>query len=123
MDPMRHASWVSLCVGWAQKKPSGSSGKRCIDLSVRSLAPPLYLHLLCNFLSARGARSLEQLPEQPHSGSMVKQLKIDFVSDVSCPWCAIGLAALQQALERIGDEVKADIHFQPFELNPDMPKE
>ncbi|HEU4653942.1 MAG TPA: DsbA family oxidoreductase [Steroidobacteraceae bacterium] len=53
---------------------------------------------------------------------MTTQLKIDFVSDVSCPWCAIGLAALQQALERIGDDVKADIHFQPFELNPDMGK-
>lgn len=54
---------------------------------------------------------------------MTAPLKIDFVSDVSCPWCAIGLAALQQALGRIGNEVKANIHFQPFELNPDMPKE
>jgi predicted DsbA family dithiol-disulfide isomerase len=54
---------------------------------------------------------------------MATPLKIDFVSDVSCPWCAIGLAALQQALDRIRDEVKADVHFQPFELNPDMPKE
>jgi predicted DsbA family dithiol-disulfide isomerase len=47
-------------------------------------------------------------------------LKIDFVSDVSCPWCVIGLRALEQALERVGD-AKADIHFQPFELNPQMP--
>ncbi len=50
-------------------------------------------------------------------------LRIDFVSDVVCPWCAIGLAALEQALERIGDEVHAEIHFQPFELNPRMPPE
>lgn len=47
-------------------------------------------------------------------------LKIDFVSDVSCPWCVIGLRALEQALERVGDAT-ADIHFQPFELNPQMP--
>lgn len=52
---------------------------------------------------------------------MPTQLKIDFVSDVSCPWCAIGLAALEQALQRLEGEVAAVIHFQPFELNPDMP--
>lgn len=51
---------------------------------------------------------------------MPAHLKIDFVSDVACPWCAIGLASLEQALRRTGDEVTADIHFQPFELNPDM---
>ncbi len=47
-------------------------------------------------------------------------LRIDFVSDVSCPWCAIGLASLQQALAKLEGEVTADIHFQPFELNPQM---
>jgi predicted DsbA family dithiol-disulfide isomerase len=47
-------------------------------------------------------------------------LRIDFVSDVVCPWCAIGLAALEQALQRIGGDVQAEIHFQPFELNPHM---
>ena len=52
---------------------------------------------------------------------MTKHLKIDFVSDVSCPWCAIGLSALNQALERVSAEVSAQIHFQPFELNPHMP--
>lgn len=54
---------------------------------------------------------------------MISNLKIDFVSDVSCPWCVIGLRALEQALERVGEEVAADIHFQPFELNPQMPPE
>jgi predicted DsbA family dithiol-disulfide isomerase len=48
-------------------------------------------------------------------------LKIDFVSDVSCPWCAIGLASLERALEQLGGAVKAQLHFQPFELNPSMP--
>jgi predicted DsbA family dithiol-disulfide isomerase len=50
-------------------------------------------------------------------------IKIDFVSDVSCPWCVIGLRALDIALERLQDDVEADIHFQPFELNPQMPAE
>lgn len=50
-------------------------------------------------------------------------MKIDFVSDVSCPWCVIGLKSLETALARIGDEVKAELHFQPFELNPNMPPE
>ena len=54
---------------------------------------------------------------------MTTHLKIDFVSDISCPWCVIGLRSLEQALERVGDEVTADIHFQPFELNPQMPAE
>ena len=47
-------------------------------------------------------------------------MKIDFVSDVACPWCAIGLASLNQALMRSQDAVQATLHFQPFELNPDM---
>lgn len=54
---------------------------------------------------------------------MSTPLKIDFVSDVSCPWCVIGLRALEQALERIGGGAAAAIHFQPFELNPQMPPE
>lgn len=48
-------------------------------------------------------------------------MKIDFVSDISCPWCAIGLAALEQAVARVGEET--EINFQPFELNPQMPPE
>lgn len=52
---------------------------------------------------------------------MTTQIKIDFVSDVSCPWCAIGLSALEAALQRMASEVAAELHFQPFELNPKMP--
>lgn len=47
-------------------------------------------------------------------------LRIDFVSDVVCPWCAIGLASLEQALAKIGDEIATQIHFQPFELNAQL---
>lgn len=54
---------------------------------------------------------------------MPKILKIDFVSDVSCPWCIIGLKALEQAADRLKDEVALDLHFQPFELNPQMAPE
>jgi predicted DsbA family dithiol-disulfide isomerase len=54
---------------------------------------------------------------------MSERLKIDFVSDISCPWCVIGLLALQQAVDRLADSVTADLHFQPFELNPHMPAE
>jgi predicted DsbA family dithiol-disulfide isomerase len=50
-------------------------------------------------------------------------LKIDFVSDVACPWCAVGLGALEQAIKNLGDDVQTEIHFQPFQLNPDMPPE
>ncbi|RST55305.1 DsbA family oxidoreductase [Variovorax sp. MHTC-1] len=54
---------------------------------------------------------------------MTSRLKIDFVSDVSCPWCAVGLGALEAALERVAPEISAELHFQPFELNPQMPSE
>ncbi|KAF0811525.1 hypothetical protein IGB42_03982 [Andreprevotia sp. IGB-42] len=51
---------------------------------------------------------------------MPTTLKIDFVSDVSCPWCIIGLKSLQQAAAQVGNDVQLDLHFQPFELNPQM---
>ncbi len=50
-------------------------------------------------------------------------MRIDFVADVACPWCAIGLAALERALERVGPELEVELHMQPFELNPTMPPE
>ena len=50
-------------------------------------------------------------------------LRIDFVSDVVCPWCAIGLRGLESALARLAGQVRAEIAFHPFELNPDMPPE
>jgi len=47
-------------------------------------------------------------------------LEITFVSDVACPWCAIGLASVEQALARVGNDIEATIRIEPFELNPDM---
>ncbi|HEY8358510.1 MAG TPA: DsbA family oxidoreductase, partial [Ramlibacter sp.] len=51
---------------------------------------------------------------------MTKTLQIDFVSDVACPWCAVGLASLERALEELQGEVQVQMRFQPFELNPRM---
>lgn len=50
-------------------------------------------------------------------------MRIDFVSDVACPWCAVGLNALERAIERIGDAIPIEMSFQPFELNPQLPPE
>ena len=50
-------------------------------------------------------------------------MKLQFVSDVACPWCAIGLNSLEIALKRIGDDAAVDLELEPFELNPDMPPE
>jgi predicted DsbA family dithiol-disulfide isomerase len=51
------------------------------------------------------------------------RLKINFVSDVACPWCAVGLYSLEEALRRIGPTLAVELHFQPFELNPHLPPE
>lgn len=51
-------------------------------------------------------------------------MRIDFVSDVACPWCAVGLNALERALARIDGALgEVELHMQPFELNPTMPPE
>lgn len=54
---------------------------------------------------------------------MTRPITIDFVSDISCPWCIIGLRGLEEALDRMRDVVAAEIVFRPFELNPAMPPE
>src|SRR5580698_8003212 len=91
---------------------------------------PSRLRLQHGFLHAKSRCALQLGPESPLShqyrahgasgGCMATPLKIDFVSDVSCPWCVIGLKSLEAALERVGNEVSAEVHFQPFELNPQM---
>jgi predicted DsbA family dithiol-disulfide isomerase len=51
---------------------------------------------------------------------MTTRIEIDYISDIACPWCAVGLASLEEALRRTSDTLTADIHLQPFELNPGM---
>ncbi|WP_294736873.1 DsbA family oxidoreductase [uncultured Pseudomonas sp.] len=54
---------------------------------------------------------------------MSAPVSIDFISDVVCPWCALGATALEQAIDNLAGEVKVELTFKPFELNPDMPAE
>jgi predicted DsbA family dithiol-disulfide isomerase len=63
------------------------------------------------------------IPNHSVRKTMAAPLRIDFVSDIACPWCAVGLASLQLALSRLGDEVDAEIVMHPFELNPQMTPE
>jgi predicted DsbA family dithiol-disulfide isomerase len=53
---------------------------------------------------------------------MKPSIKIDFVSDVACPWCAVGLGNLEKAILELRDKVNFELHFRPFELNPNMPE-
>lgn len=53
---------------------------------------------------------------------MKPTIKIDFVSDVACPWCAVGLGNLNQAMAELKDQADFEVHFRPFELNPQMPQ-
>jgi len=50
-------------------------------------------------------------------------MRIDFVSDVACPWCAVGLSSLEKALQAVAGDIAVELRFQPFELNPTMPVE
>jgi len=52
---------------------------------------------------------------------MKPTIKIDYVSDVACPWCAVGLGNLNQAMALLGEKANFEVHFRPFELNPNMP--
>ncbi|RON45092.1 disulfide bond formation protein DsbA [Pseudomonas frederiksbergensis] len=52
---------------------------------------------------------------------MTTSVSIDFISDVVCPWCALGATALEQAIENVAGEVSVELTYKPFELNPDMP--
>jgi predicted DsbA family dithiol-disulfide isomerase len=54
---------------------------------------------------------------------MKEKIKIDIVSDVVCPWCTIGYKRLEKAIIALDLENQVEIAWQPFELNPNMPKE
>ncbi len=68
----------------------------------------------------RRGRLVAALCASGHAVHVTAILKIDFVSDVSCPWCVIGLGELDRALSRLGAAHQVQIEFQPFELKPDM---
>ncbi len=51
-------------------------------------------------------------------------LRIDIVSDAICPWCFIGKRQLERALATLAQEgLHFSVHWNPFQLNPDMPRE
>ena len=49
----------------------------------------------------------------------MQHLKIDIVSDIACPWCAIGYARLEQAMQQMAQDAAFSIQWHAFELNPD----
>lgn len=51
---------------------------------------------------------------------MKPTIKINFISDIGCPWCAVALGTLDQAMENLKDQAEFEIHFEPYELNPQM---
>jgi len=51
---------------------------------------------------------------------MTQKMKIDFVSDIACPWCVIGLGGLERALDKLDGVIEPELTFHPFELNPGM---
>ena len=51
------------------------------------------------------------------------QVKIDIISDVVCPWCAIGYKKLSEAMTQLDDDISFDINWKPYELHPEIPKE
>lgn len=54
---------------------------------------------------------------------MSVKIKLDIVSDVVCPWCIVGYKHLEAAINELGLQDRVEIEWQPFELNPDMPKQ
>jgi len=93
-----------------------ASVKNGSDASATAFLPPFApVRSLIRTQSPRYRRN-------PHAFGtrMAAPLRIDFVSDVACPWCAVGLAGLRQALAALDGEVQAEIHLQPFELNPNL---
>jgi predicted DsbA family dithiol-disulfide isomerase len=53
----------------------------------------------------------------------MQELQIDLVSDVACPWCAIGYRRLELAMEELEPELAVRVRWRAFQLNPDMPAE
>ena len=63
--------------------------------------------------------------KEPHlSAATSVGTQIDIVSDTICPWCYIGKRHLEHALTTLAEEgLTFQVHWNPFQLNPDMPTE
>ena len=61
--------------------------------------------------------------DAPGANRRATTIKIDIVSDAICPWCFVGKRNLELAAAQLPDTIKLDVHWHPFQLNPDMPKD
>jgi predicted DsbA family dithiol-disulfide isomerase len=69
--------------------------------------------------AGRGEEDLAMADESPAIGT-----RIDIVSDAICPWCYIGKRNLEAALAMLaGEGLHFTVHWNPFQLNPDMAKQ
>ena len=50
-------------------------------------------------------------------------VNVEIVSDAICPWCYVGKRRFEAAVAKLPDDVTVDVHWRPFELNPQMPPE
>lgn len=62
-------------------------------------------------------------PKTPTNSQIQNTIKIDIISDVVCPWCAIGYSRLNQAINELNLQEQVEVQWHPFQLNPDMPLE
>jgi predicted DsbA family dithiol-disulfide isomerase len=53
----------------------------------------------------------------------MQHIQIDIISDVVCPWCYLGQRRLALALEALSSEIKADVTWKPYQLEPNAPPE
>jgi predicted DsbA family dithiol-disulfide isomerase len=67
--------------------------------------------------------TLTTLPNGTTTAMTRPTVNLDFISDIACPWCAVGLAGLEKAIDAVRGDIDVVLRFQPFELNPTMPPE
>jgi hypothetical protein len=147
MCPVRtfHFWWATRTLTWDQKIMSADIQRnplgfhegafpiyRCVSICVTNLtksqetsAHSLVLkpqEFWSNHLTLRYSKTLSgKLIGFCRINFMKPTIKIDYISDVACPWCAVGLGNLNKAIAQLSDRANFEIHFHPFELNPNMP--
>src|SRR5436305_9240 len=65
--------------------------------------------------------SAEEHGSKRRKGGPVMMLTVDVISDVICPWCYIGKRRLEKAITACAGQ-QVQVRWQPFQLNPQMPK-
>lgn len=83
----------------------------------------LLISLIILKISFMGMNALAAQTENVVAAQAGDKIRIDIISDVVCPWCAIGYKRLSQAIDELDVKDKVEIHWHPFQLNPNMPQE